>query len=41
MIYTHVAKRDLIEIKSPLDYAVEQLTKKRDEEQKFLLPGNK
>ena len=37
MIYTHVARKDLLEIKSPLDYAIEQLTKSRDVEQKFLL----
>lgn len=39
MIYTHVARKDLLEIKSPLDYAVEQLSKNREEEQKFLLSG--
>lgn len=27
MIYTHIAKKDLLQIKSPLDMAVEQLTK--------------
>ncbi|MEZ4796778.1 MAG: site-specific integrase [Flavobacteriaceae bacterium] len=39
MIYTHVARKDLLEIKSPLDYAVEQLSKNQKEEQKFLLSG--
>lgn len=37
MIYTHVARKDLLDIKSPLDYAVEQLRKNGNEEQKFLL----
>jgi len=37
MIYTHVARKDLLEIKSPLDYAIEQLTKAHKVEQKFLL----
>ena len=37
MIYTHVARKDLLDIKSPLDYAVEQLTKNGNGEQKFLL----
>jgi site-specific recombinase XerD len=37
MIYTHVARRDLLEIKSPLDYAIEQMTKNGKAEQKFLL----
>ena len=39
MIYTHVARKDLLDIKSPLDYAIEQMTKNREEEQKFLLSG--
>jgi len=39
MIYTHVARKDLLDIKSPLDYAIEQITKNREEEQKFLLSG--
>ena len=39
MIYTHVARKDLLDIKSPLDYAVEQLTKNGEAEQKFLLSG--
>jgi site-specific recombinase XerD len=37
MIYTHVARKDLLDIRSPLDSAVEQLTKNGNEEQKFLL----
>ena len=39
MIYTHVARKDLLDIKVPLDYAIEQITKNREEEQKFLLSG--
>jgi len=39
MIYTHVARKDLIDIKSPLDYAVEQLIKNNKEDNKFLLSG--
>lgn len=39
MIYTHVARKDLLSIKSPLDSAVEQLTKIDKEEQNFLLSG--
>ena len=39
MIYTHVARKDLLDIKSPLDYAIEQITKNREQEQKFLLSG--
>ncbi|WP_347923689.1 site-specific integrase [Pontimicrobium sp. SW4] len=37
MIYTHVARKDLLDIKSPLDYAIEQVTKTNKVEQKFLL----
>jgi integrase/recombinase XerD len=37
MIYTHVARKDLLDIKSPLDYAVEQLRKNGNEAHKFLL----
>ena len=37
MIYTHVARKDLMDIKSPLDYAVAQLSKNDKVEQKFLL----
>lgn len=37
MIYTHVARKDLLDIRSPLDSAVEQLSKNGNEEQKFLL----
>lgn len=39
MIYTHVARKDLLSIKSPLDSAVEQLKKIDKEEQNFLLSG--
>ena len=37
MIYTHVARKDLLDIQSPLDSAIKQLTKNQDEDQKFLL----
>jgi len=37
MIYTHVARKDLMEITSPLDTAVNQLSKGDVVEQKFLL----
>jgi len=37
MIYTHVARKDLLDIQSPLDSAIKQLTKNQNEEQKFLL----
>ncbi|PSG87386.1 integrase [Aurantibacter aestuarii] len=39
MIYTHVAKKDLLDIKSPLDTAIEKLEKTQNEEQKFLISG--
>ncbi|WP_369806634.1 site-specific tyrosine recombinase/integron integrase [Lacinutrix sp. Bg11-31] len=39
MIYTHVARKDLLSIKSPLDFAVEQLKKTDKDEQNFLLSG--
>ena len=37
MIYTHVARKDLLEIQSPLDTAIMQLSKTDKEDQKFLL----
>lgn len=37
MIYTHVARKDLLDIQSPLDSAIKQLAKTEKEEQKFLL----
>ncbi|PNQ74051.1 integrase [Hanstruepera neustonica] len=37
MIYTHVARKDLMDITSPLDMAVKQLSKSDKVEQKFLL----
>lgn len=37
MIYTHVARKDLMDIVSPLDTAVKQLSKSDKVEQKFLL----
>jgi len=39
MIYTHVARKDLLEIKSPLDMAVLTHKKTDNDEQKFLLSG--
>jgi len=39
MIYTHVARKDLLDIKSPLDLAVKQMLKSDMLEQKFLLSG--
>jgi integrase/recombinase XerD len=40
MIYTHVAKKDLLEIQSPLDVILLSLNKSANREQKFLLSGN-
>lgn len=40
MIYTHVAKKDLLDIQSPLDKIVLHLNKNDKEEQNFLLSGN-
>jgi site-specific recombinase XerD len=40
MIYTHVAKKDLLDIKSPLDIILLSLSKNTKGEQKFLLSGN-
>ena len=37
MIYTHIARKDILSIKSPLDHALELLSKSRKEEQKLLL----
>lgn len=37
MIYTHVARKDLLDISSPLDNALKQLTKTNNNEQIFLL----
>ncbi|WP_299228906.1 site-specific tyrosine recombinase/integron integrase [uncultured Psychroserpens sp.] len=39
MIYTHVARKDLINVKSPLDQAIEDINNNRNEEQKFLILG--
>lgn len=39
MIYTHVARKDLLEIKSPLDMALKAQNNSDKEEQKFLLSG--
>lgn len=40
MIYTHVAQKDLMKVASPLDVAVEALTKTGKQEQKVLLSRN-
>lgn len=40
MIYTHVTRKDLVNIKSPLDHAINQLKESQKEEQKFLLSRN-
>ena len=37
MIYTHIARKDILSIKSPLDNALELLSKSQKEEQKLLL----
>ncbi|MBT3742453.1 MAG: tyrosine-type recombinase/integrase [Polaribacter sp.] len=41
MIYTHVAKKDLLDIQSPLDTILLNLDKNDKREQKFLLSGNR
>nr|WP_229660220.1 tyrosine-type recombinase/integrase [Aquaticitalea lipolytica] len=35
MIYTHVARKDLLDIKSPLDYAIEQKTEKKNKNSSY------
>lgn len=40
MIYTHVAKKDLMQIRNPLDVTVESLAKNQKDEQKVLLSRN-
>lgn len=40
MIYTHVAQKDLLKVQSPLDVAVESITKTGKQEQKVLLSRN-
>jgi len=40
MIYTHVAQKDLMQIRNPLDVAVEHITKTAKGEQKVLLSRN-
>lgn len=37
MIYTHVARKDLLKVKSPLDQAIEDLNKNGNKEQKHLI----
>ncbi|HLT32700.1 MAG TPA: site-specific integrase [Aquaticitalea sp.] len=39
MIYTHVARKDLIAIQSPLDHAVNKITKSEKEAQKVRISG--
>ena len=39
MIYTHVAKKDLLAIKSPLDIAVKQFTSSENQHQKVVISG--
>jgi len=39
MIYTHVAKKDLLDIQSPLDTILLHLNKNKNREEKFLLSG--
>ncbi len=41
MIYTHVVKKDLLDIQSPLDTILLSLSKNPKQEQKFLLSGNR
>ena len=41
MVYTHVARKDLLEIRSPLDIAVSELINSQKGEQNFLLSGKK
>ena len=40
MIYTHVAQKHLMQIRNPLDVAVEAITKNAKSEQKVLLSRN-
>lgn len=40
MIYTHVAQKDLLAIKSPLDIAVKQFTASRNRNQKVVISGS-
>lgn len=40
MIYTHVVKKDLLQIKSPLDNILLHLEQNHKKEQRFLLSGN-
>ena len=37
MIYTHIARKDLLDISSPLDLAIRQFSTNDKSEQKFLL----
>ena len=40
MIYTHVAQKDIMKVPSPLDVAVDEITKSNKGEQKLLLSRN-
>jgi len=40
MIYTHVAQKNLMQVESPLDSLVKQITRNAKQEQNFLLSGN-
>jgi hypothetical protein len=40
MIYTHVAQKDLLKVRSPLDVTVESITKSVKAEEKVLLSRN-
>lgn len=40
MIYTHVKRKDLMEIQNPLDVALQKINKRDNEKQKLLLSGN-
>ena len=40
MIYTHVSKKDLLDIQSPLDTILLHLNKNNKRKEKFLLSGD-
>jgi hypothetical protein len=40
MIYTHVKRKDLMEIQNPLDVALQKINKRDNEKQKLLLSRN-
>ncbi|WP_302849602.1 hypothetical protein [Polaribacter sp. L3A8] len=39
MIYTHVRRKDLMEIQNPLDIALQKINKHDNEKKKLLLSG--